>query len=606
MWACRLIVTAIDERWAQVAAREVCGYGTSVIGCDAEAGIERVLSEDETPDGRPGVSLLFFAFNAKALQKAMPNRVGQCLMTCPTTAVYDGMSAETRGPGKEADEACERLELGSRIRYFGDGFQKSKVIGFPEGDRRLWRVPVMDGEFTVEDSIGAVKAIGGGNLLVCGRDQRSALHAASEAVDAIAETANVIAPFPGGVVRSGSKVGSRYKALFASSNDAFCPTLRGATKSELRDGVGAVYEIVINGLSEAAIAGATRQAIEAATACDAIIAISAGNYGGKLGKFHFKLHEVMAPQAKAVSAPIDAGEPDHRDAGHSRGYALRYVAEGVAPIDGSFLRPDVLCDLPLDDVRAVAVPVGRSMVPLGNLFEVSDQGPGRFLDVLSPPVLDRLGAGMTGGLMSVRGDVGDDLGCGMSGGRIDVNGNAGHRVGGPDPHGNSNRGMAGGTIRVWGDAGDYVGLRMRRGLVCIMEGRVGKSPGYRMLAGTIMLRQPLSSVEAPGLQMQRGTLLFENDSRSGEPLPPELELGPNGPHLAFDGEVAPSSAPAFAAVLRQIEQLAVGDADGYVDFDYPSIPETMRYWHTGRLRLYRGDRATLNRGELVQWLPPVS
>ncbi|MBI1336989.1 MAG: formylmethanofuran--tetrahydromethanopterin N-formyltransferase [Phycisphaera sp.] len=292
MWACRLIVTAIDEHWAQVAAREATGYGSSVIGCDAEAGLERTLTPDETPDGRPGVSLLFFAFNAKALAKAIPNRVGQCLMTCPTASVYDGL------PGVVKSDDSDRFDLGKKIRYFGDGYQKSKRVESPTGPRRYWRVPVMDGEFVVEESVGCVKAIGGGNYLLCGRDQKTTLDAARRGVEAIAHTPNIITPFPGGVVRSGSKVGSRYKALFASTNHFYCPTLRRVVPTLLQQDVGCVYEIVINGLTENAIAGAMRDGILASIGPD-IIAVSAGNYGGKLGKFHFKLRTILGGDATA-------------------------------------------------------------------------------------------------------------------------------------------------------------------------------------------------------------------------------------------------------------------------------------------------------------------
>jgi len=309
MWATRLIVTAIDRRWVDQAVRQVCGYGTSVIGCDAEAGLELALAPEQTPDGRPGAAVMFYAFNAKALAKMLPNRVGQCLMTCPTTAVYDGMPelspADHSGPGESGqdaasgqDETSTRLEMGSKLRFFGDGYQKSKVIEFGQGARRFWRVPVMDGEFTVEESAGASKAIGGGNILIGGSDQRKALDAAMRAVDAVASLPKVITPFPGGVVRSGSKVGSRYKALFASTNEAFCPTLRGQVDSQLNDQINCVYEIVINGLDELSISAAMRTAIEAAIGDkgvdDGVVLISAGNYGGNLGKFHFKLHEVMA------------------------------------------------------------------------------------------------------------------------------------------------------------------------------------------------------------------------------------------------------------------------------------------------------------------------
>jgi formylmethanofuran--tetrahydromethanopterin N-formyltransferase len=297
MWAARLIVTAADDYWVDVASREATGYGTSVIGCDAEAGVERRLSPDDTPDMRPGAALLFFAFNAKTLAKALPNRVGQCLMTCPTSAVYDGM---VDGFTKQNPDDTARIDVGKSIRFFGDGFQKSKVVMIDDRQRRLWRIAVMDGEFVVEDDVGAIKAIGGGNFLIGATSQRAGLMAARRAVDAIATLHDVITPFPGGVVRSGSKVGSRYKTMFASTNDAFCPTLRDQTDTQLHDDVNCVYEIVINGLSEIAIAGAMRTGIEAA-AGQGVVDISAGNYGGKLGKFHFQLHKVMAP-AKSETA----------------------------------------------------------------------------------------------------------------------------------------------------------------------------------------------------------------------------------------------------------------------------------------------------------------
>lgn len=291
MWACRLVVTACDQRWVRIAAGEVTGYAASVIGCDAEAGVERWLPESETPDGRPGVAILFFAFHAKGLAKAVPNRVGQCLMTCPTTAVYDGMPDVMPGAPGTPGDAADRFDLGRQIRFFGDGHQKSKKLG----QRRFWRIPVMDGEFLVEETVGCMKAIGGGNFLVCGRTQRGALDATGRGVEAIAQQADVITPFPGGIVRSGSKVGSRYAKLFASTNDAFCPMLRARAASSLDSDVRAVYEVVINGLSEAAVARAMRAAIEAvcAEASGAVAAVSAGNYGGNLGKFHFRLHDVM-------------------------------------------------------------------------------------------------------------------------------------------------------------------------------------------------------------------------------------------------------------------------------------------------------------------------
>lgn len=278
MTAARLIVTAASRDWALTAVREATGYAASVIGCDAEAGIEREVPASETPDGRPGFSVLMFAFNRDALQKAAVNRVGQCILTCPTTACYNGLPVVK-------DKA---IRIGGQLRFFGDTFQISKKFD----ERRFWRLPVMDGEFCCEDQFGTIKGVGGGNFLILGRDQAATLAAAEAATAAIREVPGVIMPFPGGVVRSGSKVGSRYKQLKASTNDAYCPTLRGLVESALPDDVNAVYEIVIDGLDLAAVQTATRVGIEAACR-PGVVRITAGNYGGNLGPHHIRLHEVL-------------------------------------------------------------------------------------------------------------------------------------------------------------------------------------------------------------------------------------------------------------------------------------------------------------------------
>lgn len=279
MTAARVIVTAETPVWAQTAGQAATGYAASVIGCDAEAGIERILPAEETPDGRPGVSLLFFAFSRDALQKAVINRVGQCVLTCATTACYNGLPLVKD----------KTIRVGGNLRFFGDGWQFSKKL---EG-RRFWRLPVMDGEFVCEDVFGTVKGVAGGNFLIVGETQARALMAAEAAVEAIRAVPGVILPFPGGIVRSGSKVGSRYKKLRASTNDAYCPTLRGLVKSALPENAGAVYEIVIDGLDLAAVERATIAGVRAAC-MPGVLRISAGNYGGKLGPFHLHLHKLLA------------------------------------------------------------------------------------------------------------------------------------------------------------------------------------------------------------------------------------------------------------------------------------------------------------------------
>ncbi len=279
MTAARLIVTAETPEWARIAGTVTTGYAASVIGCDAEAGIERTLTEEETPDDRPGVSLLLFAFNREALQKAVVNRVGQCILTCPTTACYNGLPVIKD----------KTIRVGGNLRFFGDGYQFSKKL---EG-RRYWRLPVMDGEFTCEDLFGTTKGVAGGNFLILGQSQKAALAAAQAAVAAIRQASGVILPFPGGIVRSGSKVGSRYKKLRASTNDAYCPTLRGLVQTALPEGTNAVYEIVIDGLDLPAVEEATRVGVRAAC-IPGVVRISAGNYGGNLGPFHLHLHKLLA------------------------------------------------------------------------------------------------------------------------------------------------------------------------------------------------------------------------------------------------------------------------------------------------------------------------
>lgn len=279
----RLIVTAFNRRWLQIAANEFCGYGTSVIDCDAEAGIERWVDESETPDMREGVALLVFGFSTDALTKAVARRAGQCLMTCPTTAVFNGVPIR---------DDQKRISLGKNLRFFGDGFQKSKKLG----DRRYWRVPVMDGEFVVEDEVGVEKGIAGGNLIIQSTEQESCLQAAERAVQKIATLPGCITPFPGGIARSGSKVGSRYDGQIASTSESFCPTLKGRVESKLHPEAVIAYEVVIDAINERVTRQAMKLGIEAALSGERqehIVRVSAGNYGGKLGKCLVQLRSLF-------------------------------------------------------------------------------------------------------------------------------------------------------------------------------------------------------------------------------------------------------------------------------------------------------------------------
>lgn len=274
----RLIITAHDDYWLSAAIQAFTGYASSVIACDAEAALEHWIPQSETPDGRPGAAVLVFGFSVEALVKTVPRRAGQCLMTCPSTAVFNGLPI-----GEET------VPLGKHLRFFGDGFQKSKRLA----GRRYWRIPVMDGEFVVEERLGVGKGVGGGNLILHAATEEAGLAASRRAVEAVAQMPGIITPFPGGVARSGSKVGSRYKGLIASTADAYCPTLRGVVPTQIHPGADYAYEIVMDGIDEAHIAEAMRRSLHAAVG-EGLPAIGAGNYGGKLGKFHFRLSDILA------------------------------------------------------------------------------------------------------------------------------------------------------------------------------------------------------------------------------------------------------------------------------------------------------------------------
>jgi formylmethanofuran--tetrahydromethanopterin N-formyltransferase len=281
MRATALVITAPTLDWARQAAVTATGFATSIIACGVEAGIDRELEPVETPDGRVGLAVLFFSGSTTELQKQLLARVGQCVLTSPGSACYAGL------------DGVERLKLGDGLRYFGDGWQIAKRFG----SKRFWRIPVMDGEFVCEGSTGLTKgAVGGGNLLLMARSAEAALAAAETAVEAMRAVPGAIMPFPGGIVRSGSKVGSKYKGLPASTNHAYCPTLRGMTASALGADIGAVLEIVIDGLTPESVAAAMRAGLVATVALGAergAARIGAGNYGGKLGRHHFHLRDLL-------------------------------------------------------------------------------------------------------------------------------------------------------------------------------------------------------------------------------------------------------------------------------------------------------------------------
>jgi formylmethanofuran--tetrahydromethanopterin N-formyltransferase len=280
MWAGRILITADSEEWALTAATAATGLATSVIMSPAEAGIEGVLSADKTPDNRVGVVIQIYNRNRFDLKSQMILRIGQCIMTCPTTSAFDVMP-----------NAKRKLKVGRSIRLFGDGFQRKALVG----GKKVWKIPVMEGDFIVEDAFGVAEAVAGGNFIILAKDKPSGLKAAEEAVKAIKDMASeVILPFPGGICRSGSKAGSLKYKLSASTHHLFCPRLRDlVSDTQVPENVNCVYEVVIDGLSVDAVKGAVGEGIKAAAAIPGVVGISAGNYGGRLGPYKAVLKEVL-------------------------------------------------------------------------------------------------------------------------------------------------------------------------------------------------------------------------------------------------------------------------------------------------------------------------
>jgi len=286
MWACRALITANDERWARIAAQTTTGFASSIIMSPAEAGVEGpTVPPDKTPDGRVGVPIQIYHRTGMELKLQVLSRIGQCVLTCPTTAAFDAMP-----------KAVKRLKIGRMVRMFGDGFEQKDILA----DRKIWRIPVMEGEFIIEDKFGVRRAAAGGNFLIMAESQKSGLAAAEKAVSAISTVSGVVLPFPGGICRSGSKVASRKYKLRASTNDPYCPKLRGIVeKSLVPEDVNSIYELVFNGITPTLLKRATAKGIRAAATVPGVKKITAVNFGGKLGPIQIRLKEALETQPES-------------------------------------------------------------------------------------------------------------------------------------------------------------------------------------------------------------------------------------------------------------------------------------------------------------------
>ncbi len=286
------LITARDRIWLDHAVAAATGNASSTILCDCEAGLDRYVGPggDEsfaTPDGRPGAIVQlhvprFRKDRREALERSLLVRISQNVLTCPTTACFNLLDTD------------DYYKLGRKLAFFGDGHQfRAERFG-----RRVWVVPILAGEFVIDRRFGFRGGLMGGNLWFMGRDENAALLAAERGRDAAARVPGVIMPFPGGIAASGSKAGSRYKFSIASTYAEFCPTLREklGEQSRLPAGVASVMEIILNGADLDSIARATHRAIEAAVDTPGLVRISAGNYGGRLGKSFIYLHPERQPQ----------------------------------------------------------------------------------------------------------------------------------------------------------------------------------------------------------------------------------------------------------------------------------------------------------------------
>lgn len=276
----RILVTAATKNLAKIAATEATGYATSVIGCPAEAGIDVYLPPTQTPDGRPGYIIMICNGSKKKLDHELLERIGMGILTAPTTAVFDAL-----------EDPDEKLKIGYKLKFFGDGYEKELEIGGAD----VFSIPIMSGDFIVESTLGIKQGVAGGNFFVLADSQASALLAAQSAADVISSIPGCITPFPGGVVASGSKVGCEsYDFLDASTNENMCVSLKDEVEeSEIPEDVGGIYEIVIDGIDEETVKKAMYHGIKAACTIPGVMMISAGNYGGNLGKHQIHLQKLF-------------------------------------------------------------------------------------------------------------------------------------------------------------------------------------------------------------------------------------------------------------------------------------------------------------------------
>jgi formylmethanofuran--tetrahydromethanopterin N-formyltransferase len=283
---CRAIVTADDEETLRRAAEDASATPSGVIG-RIDSGIEKWLSEKETPDGRKGAILQFWKGLdrgksledlVKRLEKELSYRIRQDILVKPFTAIFDALSVKPEG----------KIDMMERVGHCGDGFEwQEKLHG-----RTMIVVPIMVPDFLIERFIGYARGVAGGNFWYMCETKKAVMDAGKKALEAIGQIEGVITPFD--VCSAGSKTETRFPLIGPTTNHPYCPSLKKKLRdqSKVPENVKYIPEIVINGVSMRVVKEAMRVGIEAASSVQGVVKISAGNYAGKLGEYKIYLREL--------------------------------------------------------------------------------------------------------------------------------------------------------------------------------------------------------------------------------------------------------------------------------------------------------------------------
>lgn len=283
---CRVIVTADDGETLRKAAEDSTATPSVVIG-RTEGGVEKYLSENETPDKRKGALLQFwgeinpkksFPESLKKFETELSYRIRQDILVKPFTAVFDALQ-----------NAEGKLDMMERVGHCGDGYEwVEKLHG-----REVIVVPLMVPNFIIERYLGYGRGVMGGNFWVMCKTKQALKDAGEKALAAIHHVHGVVTPF--NICSAGSKPETRYPKIGPTTNHLYCPSLKVCLgkESKVPEGVGYIAEIVFDGVSLDAVKEATKAGITSVLGVDGVVRVSAGNYGGTLGKYKIKLKELF-------------------------------------------------------------------------------------------------------------------------------------------------------------------------------------------------------------------------------------------------------------------------------------------------------------------------